>query len=317
MDVSAGAEKLSDRDCASDNSRPIRVTVPDKPGMLKARHNPMPADSLMSSSRVRYSICTLVTRWDEYEAMAASFRDHGFDGEACEFLFLDNSSGNRFDGYAGLNLFLTVAQGEYVVLCHQDIELLQDGRVELDRIIEDLEQRDPTWAVIGNCGGVAPGRMAIRITDPHGADRRTEDLPVRVSGLDENFVVVRRRANLGLSRDLSGFHLYATDLCQIADVLGWSAYVVDFHLLHKSPGRRDDSLSRARRALIAKYARALRPRWAMSTCELMFLGGPPALAPIMNSTVMDRLLRRIAVQAPGLSRLLFGGPPLKRDNKRS
>ncbi len=61
-----------------------------------------------------------------------------------------------------------------------------------------------------------------------------EKLPIRVGSLDENFIVVKRQANLALSHDMSGFHLYGTDLCIIADILGRTSYVVDFHLCHKA-----------------------------------------------------------------------------------
>ena len=64
------------------------------------------------------------------------------------------------------------------------------------------------------------------------------ELPAKVHTLDENFIVVRRAANLSLSHDLDGFHLYGTDLCLIADVLGGNRYVIDFHFA--ASGRRNN-----------------------------------------------------------------------------
>ena len=54
------------------------------------------------------------------------------------------------------------------------------------------------------------------------------ELPAKVHTVDENFIVVRRATNLSLSHDLDGFHLYGTDLCVIADILGGNCYVIDF-----------------------------------------------------------------------------------------
>lgn len=258
----------------------------------------------------RYSICTLLTRPEQYEGMLRTFRAGGFDGADCEYLYLDNTKSNEFDAYDGLNFFLNNARGEYIIICHQDVELLDDGRDRLDEVIAELDAKDPTWAVIGNSGGVSPGRLAIRITDPHGVNQRTEAFPVRVRSLDENFIVVRRRANLALSRDLGGFHLYGTDLCIIADILGWTCYVVDFHLHHLSPGFREEALNQSRVAMIRKYAHALRARWVMTPCELLFLsGGPWWLSTTLSSKLGRRLLFGVERLAPGLTARLSGVQP--------
>jgi len=120
---------------------------------------------------------------------------------------------------------------------------------------------------------VLPGRLALRITDPHGADRRVGSLPQRVMSLDENFIVVKRSARLGFSRDLTGFHLYGADICLLADILGHSAYVVDFHLRHLSAGSKSVSFRAAERAFVAKWNRALRPRCVQTTCTLLAISG--------------------------------------------
>ncbi len=250
---------------------------------------PIRAESLLDISNIRYSICTLVTRPQQYEAMRNSLRRAGFDGPDCEFLYLDNSQSNNFDAYTGCNLFLGVARGRYIVLCHQDILLEFDGRHKLDAILADLDRLDPDWALCGNSGGVGPGQLAIRISDPHGENQRYGPVPARVLSLDENFIVVRRQANLGLSRDLSGFHLYGADLCLNADIRGFSAYVVDFHLRHLSPGNRDASLAAARTAFINKYSRRFRSRWMQTPCELFYLSGNPLLAWFMSTRYVSRV----------------------------
>jgi hypothetical protein len=257
---------------------------------------------------VRYSICTLVTRPEQYDDMLRSFQDRGFDAPDCEYVQIDNTRGNQFDGYGGCNLFLTVARGEFVIICHQDV-LLIDDRAALDRTLGELERLDPAWAVCGNSGGMAPGRRAIRITDPHGADQRTTRFPARVHSLDENFLVIRRSANLSASSDLTGFHLYGTDICILADVVGRSAYVIDFHVRHLSPGRRDDTLSAAREAMVAKYRRAFSSRWVMTPCELMFMSGSGWLSRMMNFGPMPRLLLMASSRRPRSRPRSVAGPP--------
>ncbi len=225
---------------------------------------------------VRYSICTLVTGRAEYAAMLSSFRAHGFSEPSCEFLFIDNTVANAATAYDGLNRMIDAARGRYVILCHQDVRLIADGRTDLDQRLAELEQRDPNWAVAGNAGGVGPGRLAMRISDPHGDNRKIGDLPARALSLDENFLVLKRAARIGLSHDLKGFHFYGADLCMAADVMGYSTYVIDFHLRHLSDGVVTPAFYAARREFRAKWSRALRSRWMQTTCGIMLLTGSPA-----------------------------------------
>lgn len=233
---------------------------------------PRRADQLERGG-VRFSICTLVTNRGEYAEMVKSFQAGGFDGPDCEYLYLDNSRGNAFDAFRGGNIFLRDAAGDFIILCHQDVLLLDDDRKTLEARLAELEALNPDWALCGNAGGTESGDLAIRISDPHGADQSYGTFPARATALDENFIVVRRDANLALSYDLSGFHFYGADLCILADVLGRSAWVIDFHLRHKSPGKADSSYFLAERAIEDKYRRAFRTRPIKTTGTQFVLGG--------------------------------------------
>lgn len=210
-----------------------------------------------------FSICTMLTDWNEYQGCVASLERGGFDRETCEFIILDNSQGNRADGYVALNEFLQASQGQYVLICHQDVLLLDHGREILENRLAELEAIDPHWAICGNAGYTASGWPVLNISHPKNA-RETigAPFPVKVMSLDENFLLVRKSANLAVSRDLVGFHHYAIDLCTIADILGWNSYVIDFFLRHNSAGTLDQSYEQSRERIALKYKRALRPRWA-------------------------------------------------------
>ena len=225
-----------------------------------------------SQNKYRYSICTLVTNPMEYGEMVTSFVAAGFKPELCEYLYCDNSCGNRLDAYAACNRFLDSAQGEFVIMCHQDVVLKFDGLAELERTIRKLEQIDPRWALLGNAGGVQMGETAICVTHGDGKHHRSARLPARVQSLDENFILVKRSANLCLSSDTPGFHFYGTDICQIARMLGFSAWVVDFHLLHKSTGNRNNAFSAEHRRICAKYSN-LMPSGIIQTPSTMIVVG--------------------------------------------
>jgi hypothetical protein len=222
---------------------------------------------------IAYTIATLVNDGAQYEAMRATFSAFGFGGPDCEYLSIDNTGATQTEAHAGLNRLLDRARGRFVILCHQDVRLIGDGRQKLDTLLADLERRDPGWALAGNAGGIAPGRLALRITDPHGSDRRIGEFPQRVVTLDENFIVMKRSARLGFSRDLAGFHLYGADLCLVADILGYSSHVIDFHLHHLSPGTKSADFHAAEAAFRAKWSRALRSRWLQTTCTLVPISG--------------------------------------------
>jgi len=243
----------------------------------------------------RYSIATLVSDRAQYEAMQASFLFGGFDSVDCEYLLIDNAGATQTDAYRGLNALLNAARAPIVILCHQDVRLLRDGRAKLDRCLADLTHMDPSWAVAGNSGGVAPGRLALRISDPHGRDVHVGDLPSKVATLDENFLVVRRDARIGFSNDLAGFHFYGADICLHAAQMGYSSYVIDFHLEHLSAGKKGTDFGAMESAFQAKWDRALSARWLQTTCALMRLSGAPG-ANLFNrlaSKSYSKIVRRL------------------------
>lgn len=239
--------------------------------------------------RPAYSVCTIVSDTDQYEAMRASFRKAGFDRD-CEYLKVDNSGGNVLDGYQAVNRFLAEARGRYVAIVHQDVRARYDRRADLDARLAELDALDPAWAVAGNAGGIGFARLAMRISDPHGADQRVGDPPCRVTGLDENFIIVRREAGLSVRRDLHGFHLYAADLCIQARLKGRTSYVVDFHLEHLSGGTVGEAYQAARERLVAAYARDLRG-WNVTTTVATLPLRPGVLAVLAEAWL--RLRRRV------------------------
>lgn len=114
--------------------------------------------------------------------------------------------------------------------------------------------------------------------------------------LDENFLIVRRAANLAVSHDLAGF---GTVICLIAEVLGASCYVIDFHLRHKSAGVMDDAFHSVRERLIRKYRTAFRSRWVVTTCSVQFVSRVPFLGRFLSSPIATRMVDRFLFSAVG------------------
>lgn len=220
-----------------------------------------------------FSICTLVTRKEEYTEMLASFNKAGFTPEICEFLYLDNSIANKFDGFKGLNLFLKQARGKYIIICHQDILMDKDNIDDLRKQLITLEKTDSNWAICGNAGAMGPNHIVYHISYPTGELMSKGKFPVKVSSLDENFILVKNSASLSLAKNLTGFHLYATDLCLNAELNGFNSYVIRFNLTHKSRGNLSPDFFEIRKELIKNYNHFFRGRWIQTTFTVFYLSG--------------------------------------------
>lgn len=230
--------------------------------------------------KLQYSICTLVTDASEYEKMLNSFKNKGFDEQNTEFLYISNVDNNQYDGYTGLNHMLNTAIGEYVVLCHQDILLNFDDKTVLDNCISELGMKDKNWALAGNAGGDSCTRYR-RITDPHGTSS-IGNFPQKVKSLDENFIISNSKNRVALSGNLHGFHMYGTDLCIMADILGYNAYVINFHLQHNSAGNKDASFYLSEKELIKKYQHAFKWRLIKSSCTKLFISHSKFFSQLFN-----------------------------------
>lgn len=227
----------------------------------------------IENNHFEFSICTMVTRPTEYHEMLSSFKEKGFDDTNSEFIYVDNSENNSLDAYASTNLFLKRARGKYLIICHQDILLHSDGVIELRNILEDLSRVDPNWAICGNAGAVGPNHIVYHISYPDGTFMKKGRFPDQVQSLDENFLLVRNSANLRVSSDLSGFHLYATDLVLQAELNGFTSYVIPFNLIHKSRGNKNEDFFKLERQLTKKYNHYFRTRWIQTNSTVFHLTG--------------------------------------------
>jgi len=234
--------------------------------------------------KYKYSVCTLVTKVSEYEGMVSSFTNKGFNEQNTEFLYISNIDNNQYDGYTGLNHMLNTATGKYVILCHQDILLNFDDESVLENCIYELNYKDKNWALAGNAGGDSLTRYR-RITDPHGTSS-IGNFPQKVKSLDENFIISNSKNRVALSGNLNGFHMYGTDLCLMADILGYSSYVINFHLQHNSAG----AFYLSEKELIKKYQNAFKLRLIKSSCTKLFISHSKIFSQIFNIKIIKDLV---------------------------
>jgi len=218
-----------------------------------------------------------------------SFIQAGFSTTLCEFLIADNTQGNKFEAYRAINRFLQEAQGRYIIVCHQDILINYDQEHVLKERIAELDKLDLRWGIAGNAGAKDLYQIAMVITQNKKLIRKGK-FPSKVFSLDENFLLIKAEANLAVSGDISGFHLYGTDLCLIADCMGWNSYVIDFNISHESSGRMNSSFYEISKQLQKKYQRFFRGRYIKTTITRFYLG-PKWISWFMNLPFIKNIVR--------------------------
>jgi glycosyltransferase involved in cell wall biosynthesis len=218
-----------------------------------------------------FTFCTLVTCLKQYTAFVNSFISGGFDDTTSKYIYINNIGLNSYEAYAGLNIMIAQATTPYIILCHQDLTLIKDGYVELVQKLDELDRVDLNWAVAGNAGGVAKGQYAMHVTLFNNRVMKLGALPTKVESLDENFIIVKRSANIGFSNDLAGFHFYGIDLVIQAELRGYTSYVIDFHLHHYGKGKIDKSFYQCQAALENKYHKLFQTRYLQAPCRRILL----------------------------------------------
>lgn len=134
------------------------------------------------------------------------------------------------------NEAIEVSDADLMVFVHQDV-YIPDGWIEtLFRRIETIEATDPDWAVLGVAGKSASddvigyvwsSGMNVVVGAPGFGVRRA-------LCLDELLIVVRRNAGIIFDSDFKGFHMYGTDIVQIANQAGRTSYLVEAPVVHNS-----------------------------------------------------------------------------------
>jgi hypothetical protein len=80
--------------------------------------------------------------------------------------------------------------------------------------------------------------------------------------------------------------MYGTDLVFIARILGYTAWAIDFDIIHKSKGKVDDSFFKAKREFIKKYHNAYKSTFVRTTITSLFISGNSVLNYLGNTKIV-------------------------------
>ncbi len=156
-----------------------------------------------------FSLCTICNNLEDYEEMKKSFELCGFN-TTCEYLMADNSKENSFNAYEAIRRFLYESNAEYIIIVHQDVRCL-DNKEYLSECLNHLTKIDPNWAICGN-GGANGYHQFIMYIDNDGVIVKSNNLPAKITSLDENFLIIKASSNITVSNNFSDFHYNGTDL---------------------------------------------------------------------------------------------------------
>lgn len=231
-----------------------------------------------------FHICTVANKREQYEQMKKSFVAAGFDDTNCRYTVFDNTTGNHHEPYRTFDLISRETQEPYIIFCHQDVVMNQGpGFDDLQRVIEDMNNRHPKWAVLGNAGVCERMLVVRRLTDPYGSETEADVLPKQVISIDENFMVIKTSVRLQTSPPLNGFHFYGPDICLHAMRKGYKCFVIDFHLTHLSSGNYDDEFYRIRREFQSYWQKRFRFCYYRTVTGTMFLSKSSFLNKVFNT----------------------------------
>lgn len=132
------------------------------------------------------------------------------------------------------NRLLDVIDADIVVFAHQDVYLPLGWDSLLRARIAELYRHDPDWALLGAYGvdldlvGFGP----VWATSLGGIVGKVSTTPVEVQSYDELLIIMRKSKGLRFDEKLPHFHMYGTDIVQIARAAGLKSYVMSLPVVH-------------------------------------------------------------------------------------
>jgi hypothetical protein len=143
-------------------------------------------------------------------------------------------------GYASAanayNRALEKAKTDLVIFAHQDIYFPEGWLDCLRRTLDLLSDTDPHWGVLGVWGGIrdggSPGYMYW--TGVNGTAGKPFSGVREVKSLDEVVLILRTSSGLRFDENLSGYHMYGTDICLEARRRGRRSYIFSGFCIHNT-----------------------------------------------------------------------------------
>lgn len=124
---------------------------------------------------------------------------------------------------------------DLIVFVHQDILLPRPWLSQLERALEDLQNTDAEWGVLG-CWGASPenGCRGYIYSNGLGVLGAPFEHPLPVQTLDEIVLILRKSSGLRFDERLPHFHLHGAGICLAAAQRGMNSYVISAFCIHNN-----------------------------------------------------------------------------------
>ena len=221
---------------------------------------------------MKISICSLcrdsLAKESLYQSLINCFPN------TTEYILIDNSS-KKIDCYQALNIFIDQCNGDYILVCHDDI-LFEN--LEYEYLLNQITKKtksDPSASLFGVAGVSRSNKNIGHFFDAKGERYWGMSEGDLASSLDEFFLVIRKNSGLSVSDGLKGYHFYGTDLCLNAKEKGLSCYVIDFPVTHYSTGNMNGSFFEARDDFEKHLQKKGLKQFITTTCTVLYGGSNP------------------------------------------
>lgn len=178
-----------------------------------------------------------------------------FSDEVTKLLEIHDAESASVAYNEGLEYF---CHADFIVFAHQDVYLPKNWRDDIVRAVDELNDNNKRWAVLGVFGKTSRGMPVGRLWDSGMSIEYGEEFqnPIEVQTLDELLLIVNPKSKIHFDEKLPGFHMFGTDICASARANGYACYVVHAPVVHNS---------KRIRSLGGDYLRAykyIRKKWA-------------------------------------------------------
>jgi hypothetical protein len=193
-----------------------------------------PPTSVTKLPKPYFSIVTPVTNKKQYLDFIDSINEeYKFDYEV---IFTKNDDA-KYSSSEVLNNLQTVASGEFLIMCHQDILFTKNWMTKVGSYIQTLNEKKMVWGVLGTAGvkGNGTGWSSL-INDPSRKDAdslKLENTLFSACTIDEACMITRNKFQY-FDEDFDGYHFYGASYCLNSIKHGFKNYVINVPMYHMS-----------------------------------------------------------------------------------
>ena len=152
-----------------------------------------------------------------------------------QLITIDNRCSLFFDNLSqAINAGIERTVHELIAVVHEDV-LLPDGwQSQLEKSLDELEQADAHWGLLGAAGFDGRARPRGHWSDPYGYRNTLHRASfARVRTIDEHLMILRKSSGLRFDDLLPGIHYIARSRVSALAQRGLATYVVNAPTIHK------------------------------------------------------------------------------------